>query len=249
MRRRYRNINASQAFNNVIMPIEIAMANRDDVVKLLLDMGAECNFATQRSLQAYGNESSAPLDYARWAQKKALHDLTTNDVAEDESTAVGQVRTPWQTYCTKLVNDLVPQPQANPNESEIKRGKEDTASFFADTERLLERHGAKPWNDLFPDKPQTTNVESQFRASDTDGGDEKKDKYHQITTHYSRTFIPRLLNAQYDELFEACYAGDNDKIQELCLPPDGTVSDRTLLSMSVSLVDPNNRHWLTGSCS
>jgi hypothetical protein len=48
---------------------------------------------------------------------------------------------------------------------------------------------------------------------------------------------------RYDELFEACFAGDNDKIQGLCLPLEnqnakiGLGQNSTPLNISVRMVD------------
>ncbi|PBL01634.1 ankyrin [Armillaria gallica] len=50
---------------------------------------------------------------------------------------------------------------------------------------------------------------------------------------YRHDYIPASLNASYDDLYEACFTGDNDKIQQLCLPPEGSEIASTFLSMSV----------------
>lgn len=39
---------------------------------------------------------------------------------------------------------------------------------------------------------------------------------------------------QYDALYEACWAGDNEKIEELCLPRKGTKLDKTPIQIAVA---------------
>lgn len=39
---------------------------------------------------------------------------------------------------------------------------------------------------------------------------------------------------QYDALYEACWAGDNEKIEELCLPRKGTKLDKAPIQIAVA---------------
>ena len=57
-------------------------------------------------------------------------------------------------------------------------------------------------------------------------------------TEYSRQFVPQHMVSDYDKLYEACYAGDDAKIQKLCLPVEGAgdkdKDKKRLLNISIS---------------
>ena len=55
--------------------------------------------------------------------------------------------------------------------------------------------------------------------------------------------VPRHLLTSYDELYEACYVGDNEKIQTLCLPAEGTIHGSILLNISVKTMDSSVNHY------
>lgn len=48
--------------------------------------------------------------------------------------------------------------------------------------------------------------------------------------------FPHMLD-QYDALFEACWIGDNEKIEELCLPRKGTKLDKAPIQIAVATVE------------
>ena len=54
----------------------------------------------------------------------------------------------------------------------------------------------------------------------------------------SEAVLPHLLD-QYDALFEASWAGDNEKIEELCLPRKRTDSDKAAIQIAVQTLPFN----------
>ncbi|KAF7347372.1 Ankyrin repeat protein [Mycena venus] len=64
-----------------------------------------------------------------------------------------------------------------------------------------------------------------------------------ISSDYSPAYLDRL----YDDLFEACFAGSNEKIQQMFLPEAApTTIDTSIFYISVHVADPEASHKGTG---
>jgi hypothetical protein len=61
----------------------------------------------------------------------------------------------------------------------------------------------------------------------------EKLQYYTFTTSTYSTPAPQTMGGLYDELYEACFSGDDEKIRRLCLPPAGTKSKAPALQISV----------------
>ncbi|KAH9483227.1 hypothetical protein JR316_0005331 [Psilocybe cubensis] len=126
---------------------------------------------------------------------------------------------------------------------------EDLKEYFTEMQTLLADKGAKSWQELFPD------IETHATTT-ADGHGSWKDGQHQTTSakrtvsyttlsgqnrsgygHYYSRKVPEHLLPAYDELFEACYAGDNETIQRLCLPSNGYETVDGPLNISVRIVN------------
>lgn len=84
---------------------------------------------------------------------------------------------------------------------------------------LLKEKKAKTWNQLHPD----------VERKEDDPNDGTRDQQKQAiffevwSTNWWAESIPQEKVSLYEELYEACWNGDDDKIRELCLPPpEGT---------------------------
>lgn len=110
----------------------------------------------------------------------------------------------------------------------------DVQSFFLEVQALLSEKNAKTWSQIHPDlesrplpppvPPMKTIFPSTPKASES--VEPKKPvrdyRYVYLSSRYygARNVAEHQLDA-YDELFEACYTGDNQRIQALCLPIPG----------------------------
>jgi len=82
---------------------------------------------------------------------------------------------------------------------------------------LLKEKKAKTWNQLHPD------VDSNRNDRDNGSNQQKQIPFEVWTSNWSYTQIPEEKVPLYEELYEACWNGDDEKIRELCLPPpEGT---------------------------
>ncbi|KAK0231589.1 hypothetical protein IW262DRAFT_1489758 [Armillaria fumosa] len=236
--------NVADTFKNTVAPIEIALAGRDDILKFLIAVGAEMNIGTKCSVQRYTQDKYSLLDWVHFAQSWTNEQIQAMDESNETSTLAGTHKT-WCGFRDQLFADLKQGAESHKkNERDEERFNYlDAKCYLADTEFFLSLKGAKTWNEIFPDKPITN------KDFDTDSMDSSVDKerYCQVSgISYGRDYIPAGLNALYDDLYEACFTGDNDKIQQLCLPPEGSEIANTLLSMSVYVVNPESKWSATG---
>ncbi|KAK0448182.1 ankyrin repeat protein [Armillaria borealis] len=226
--------NVADTFKNVVAPIEIALAGRDDILKFLI----------ARSVQRYTPDKYSLLDWVRFAQSWTDKQIQAIDESNETSALAGTRRT-WCGFRDQLFADLK---RAAESHKKNKRDEErfnylDAKSYLADTESFLLSKGAKTWNEIFPDKPITNN-DLDADALDSSGDNERYCQFSGI--YYRRDYIPASLNASYDDLYEACFTGNNDKIQQLCLPPESSEITNTLLSMSVYVVNLTSKWSATG---
>ncbi|KAJ3734551.1 ankyrin repeat-containing domain protein [Lentinula guzmanii] len=154
--------------------------------------------------------------------------------------------------------------------------------FFGDIDRLLALKGAKTYNELFTgsEKPSTAtttistriNYGGQISRINYSGPISRINYFGQMyeqpssTAKYvflgqyehSRDLVSSHLNTRYDELFEACWKGDDISVRRLCLPEEGK---QNALRVSVTIAHPTNqwqqtnltpfiaaiegRHWTT----
>ncbi|KAK0492741.1 ankyrin repeat protein [Armillaria luteobubalina] len=226
--------NVADTLKKTVSPIEIALAGRDDILKFLIT----------RSVQRYTQDKYSLLDWVRFAQSWTDKQIQAVDESNETPTLAGTQKT-WCAFRDQLSADLkqVSAPHKRDKRDEERINYFDAKCYLADTESFLSSKGAKTWNEIFPDKPITN---KDFDSDSVDSSVDKE-RYCQVSgISYRRDYIPAGLNASYDDLYEACFTGDNDKIQQLCLPHEGSEITNTLLSMSVYAVNPESKWSATG---
>jgi hypothetical protein len=103
-----------------------------------------------------------------------------------------------------------PEPPDRPYENTTSA----TADYYARAESILRSYSAEPHQVLQSDKAPTEEAPSVPQSLDPQVSRyvrPGKDRYSEIP-------IPVHLKVLYAELYEACWTGDNELIQELCLP-------------------------------
>lgn len=255
-------------------PLEVAIRNRDDVVDLLLALGASADFGLRRSLATYSNitERRTLKDWVDFAVLSITHSIedkeskdvvlvnTTMDI--DVAKLEEEPKTGWkgfhEEYVTSLKKPTLKKPEdKNAEEKRLEQAartaKEelerlgDIKQFLLELQSHLEKRGAKSWKEVYP----LVNTEATLPVKHTVakiekqviGAKKERDTFYVYlgTSSYNRQNVPEHLIEHYDELFEACFAGDNDKIQKLCLPVEGqdaTIAQNTPpLNISVRMID------------
>lgn len=106
---------------------------------------------------------------------------------------------------TRVPSVTCKDPAASLNEEHVR----ETRNYYTRAESILHSYSAVPFQSveasatqIFPVQQQVTPQESGY--------------FHH--GKFTTTPVPAHLKVLYDELYEACWTGDNASIQELCLP-------------------------------
>jgi hypothetical protein len=253
-------------------PLEIAVNAGDDIAKLLVALGVTIDFGLKRSLWPYASPSdrrslkdwvdfsvahlaadiSQKTGEARLAQQeeeavKIAEDTVMASAAKPEWKAfLQQYTTRWASNTTSA--DLAQSykiSEIRRKEQELERLK-DVREFLADLQGSLVEKNAKAWKDIYPAVETQAWLQPIPRdpVPRTQPTKSKPETTYVYLTKaaYNRVNVPGHLVERYDELYEACFAGDNAKIQALCLPiagQDPVLSEGALspLNINVRLID------------
>ena len=225
-------------------------------------LAAYSNIQERRTLKDW-------VDFAVLSITHSIEDKESNDVVLvstamdiDNAKLEEETKTGWKGFYEGYVTSLrkpgdkkVDQKTAEEKllEQAARHAKEelerlgDIKQFLLELQSHLEKRGAKTWKEAYPlvettatlpVKQTTAKVEKQVI-----GAKKQRDTNYVYlgTSSYNRQNVPEHLIDHYDELFEACFAGDHDKIQRLCLPVEGqgaTIAKNTPpLNISVRMVD------------
>ncbi|KAJ7062801.1 ankyrin repeat protein [Mycena amicta] len=244
--------------------IEAALLRHDDIIRLLTELGAEINTGVRQAMQQNSRPESRRtyLDWVRYAIKWAEDRIAEFEAqinppaASTASPASAESLSGWAKYLrdylaeTKRKQAQINPTQQRPTHQEQNRDKWiGVKGYLCDTEKFLVEHGAKTWVEVFPDQvttasePQAVSFGTQSTALKGPTGP----KYYAMSGGWNQNAVPSFLESLYDELFEACYAGNNDRIQELCLPAKTPAKDASPLQIAVSVADESaNQYIRTG---
>ncbi len=211
------------------MPVEVALVQRDEVVSLLAALGAAVDMPINPSYQpsvSLLQWTSAILENLLTATR-ALSELAESSRTEVLPTSpAGDTWAQYRAYLTAVLpkkEDVrsvttqmgpsswnVPVPSLNEEHTSATR------DYYTRAESILRSYSADPHQAPQSDKAPTVQTLSvppflQEHATPQVSGYVRHGKY-------STTPIPFHLKVLYDELYEACWTGDNESIQELCLP-------------------------------
>lgn len=251
------------------MPIETALANYDESVRLLIALGADLNLPTRESLRWGESRDNqyTPLDYARMVGDK-IKEIKSAEPNHSSSTKVsdgtflmilsrtsrmfanmipGTVATvpknesepAWKTACSEIIDKYEEFHKGNTTTSHYRQGPflDEIKAYYDEAAELMEARQAKAsaeiWKSSISDESRMKTIKDRLQN-------------HFWFNYQSYTrFAPPFqffrhglgnrieLNALYEELYEACWNGDNAKIRKLCLPQVGRKSQETPLQISV----------------
>ncbi|KAJ6473130.1 ankyrin repeat protein, partial [Mycena sanguinolenta] len=246
----------------LLNPVETALSQHDDIVRLLIDLGGDFNVGVKRALgtNSQPNERRTLIDWVQFALKnltERISDLDDkiNPPAISASDALPGFKGFVQTLEAEVKISLAKfrSQQKGPSYEETSRNKLiDIKEYYTDTEKFLLERGAQPWSVVYPDNTSTASEAkvNQFgnllfsRLQKQNSGDSEI-QYLRLGSWHQEP-VPVFLNALYDQLFEACFTGANEKVQELCLPAAKPDKDATLLQIAVAVADGGNRYSRSG---
>ncbi|KAJ7166058.1 ankyrin repeat protein [Mycena filopes] len=259
----YNYVPDKQAFR----PVETALTQRDDIARLLVDLGAEYNVGVKRALVQHGRpeERRTLVEWVQYAVRTLAERIAEFDKKRDatpEADASAPL-TGWKGHVQKLKDDvkasLAKTRREKTGESYEEQSRKrliEVKEYYADMEKFFVEREAKSWSSVYPDNVSTASDPkmNQF-GSDPFGGRRLGGKktadgsvdYVLMKDTWEQEIVPAYLNPLYDELFEAAFSGANEKIQELCLPAEKPKKDATLLQIVAAVADEGgNRYSRSG---
>ncbi|KAJ7775633.1 ankyrin repeat protein [Mycena maculata] len=248
-----------------VLPVEAALYRHDDVVRLLADVGAEINIGVRQALRT-DSHTGDRRTLTEWVQY-ALTVLTTQIADMDRKSnppemSAANALPGWKGYlanCTtnsKMKRALAAKETTDSPRREATHRSNliDVKEYYTDMGKFLLERGAKPWSAIYPDNVSTAyqpNVGNTVAGAFSNRSRGNRSvlpqpvKYYRMTGSFQQEPVMKFLEAQYDTLFEACFTGANEKIEELCLPAGNARKDETPLQISVAVAD-GNRYFSTG---
>ena len=216
-------------------------------MQLLISLGAEVNTGILASYAQYarGDQKQSILDWVNVAIQAIEVEMNRGQNAKEAKPVDLSKLTSWREYASLTISITNPylwtdQKVIDKRNIEVERMNR-TKQYFEDVREFLVSIGAKTWTELGGvEKPKSdallgrnvANLDPEEEAPFEDFGFAALSE-----TPYGSPNVPRHLIPRYHELCEACLNGDNEKIQALCLPPEGAGDDETPLQITVVLRD------------
>ncbi|PPQ73506.1 hypothetical protein CVT24_007652 [Panaeolus cyanescens] len=219
-------------------PFETALANFDDVVQLLLPLGVPINLGVQCSHGEYaeGKERRTILDYVRYAlhnYKRQIKELETpvpSDTAMKRTSSFKAFLASWKKDL--LTTTKKQRVNASDERDTMLRNTKGAKDYYEEVERLLTARGAKTWSEVYPDEESTAKSTDANENWDRNQYKEKGALYFLLE---SNSAVPQHLVKSYDQLYEACFTGNDKKVQELCLPSSITGAKNRTRPLNISV--------------
>ena len=234
-------------------PVETAMTNHDDLVHLLVHLGASVNTLPKNVAQNYTSQYKISLK--DWIENEIyMFDTRIKGSVPVMKAPAASITIPpecsgWQKFYKEYQESLKKpideeerrQVLQKSNEKEERERLErlekleDAKAYFVEVNQLIESHGATTL------KKKTTTDETPKVPVLAEPPKVEPISYMFLSTGYATSGnVPQHLSSSYDQLYEACYVGDNEKIQSLCLPAEGAQPGSILLNISVKMIDSTN---------
>lgn len=206
--------------------MEVALAKQDDIIHLLLALGAKCNLPTQTALtRSWGSDHRMTLkDWVASAIKDLDEELSQQKQSSTKIADEVVVKQPnltcdtWKSYISQLRDSLAAlNARVKSSERDETRFQEALShkAFLEEVLAVFEAKGAKTWSELYPDIP--VGEKSNYRYVRDDDKDQTAAERGYLRNN-GLDQAPKHLWPLYDQLFEACWTGDDERIKQLCLP-------------------------------
>lgn len=210
---------------NVVLPVENAIVQRDDVLHLLLALGADVNVGVQHAVITSNDMKLSLLDYVRHAISAIREQLEPTLASEPD--ARPSDLTGWKSDVTETawrVNVCLDKGRLK---NAISRAPpqdiKSTLGWLLEVEAALTAAGAKTWNEIFPDAQisEQDRPGAHLLASLTPYTSGFKNMYQPMYGRMNESWqeaVPKHMIALYDDLFDACWRGEDAAVRELCMP-------------------------------
>lgn len=227
-------------------PVEVALGQNDDVAQLIISIGATVDFGLKRSLEGRSSSGTVKQTVKDWVEfglkelteriSKQESELLVPDNAATVLQTADSPKTGWLAYvkeyedCLKATStDTAAAKTKLEAKKQALEELNDAKAYLLEVQEVLSKRNAKPWYELYP-STETEEPKAQIKTPIPPSSPIPEQEWVYVNLS-SRSFsyrterVPQHLVAAYDELYEACYNGDNEKIQKLCLPDCGPEAD------------------------
>ena len=212
----------------IYLPAEVALAQRDEVVSVLAALGAAVDISINRPHQLlYTSQSNQPsMNLLQWTSA-VVEKLSKATSAQSQLTKTQDLPTSpaddtWTQY-RAFLTAVFPTKEGmgivdtyGPHGEVVAEHVPATRDYYAHAESILRSYSTVPYQELQSNEaPTSSDCDFQLQgyiAPQTSG------YIRHVGYSYSKVPVPAHLKVLYDELYEACWTGDNATIQELCLP-------------------------------
>ena len=228
-------------------PLECAAARCNDLSELVLMLGADVNngIGTALRFNAQGRQKQTILDAVRGVVAQAKKDLEAMEKSvqtqnqgngEKEKFGILAKMDGWKGALGKRLLKIMEEQDAKGianqptrlllgaanGSTEANDHLRRSIEYFAQLEEDLLSRGAKTWKELHPDEDSVPGEFYRTGFYGYYGGiNVSTPGFTKMSGPWSAVEVPSHQTALYEELFEACCAGDNVKIEALCLPKKG----------------------------
>jgi hypothetical protein len=232
--------------NHVHSPAETAIARHDDLISVLAALGTNLDLPIKEP-SAYANSSSnfSILDWVRMAKLGLSKHIQTTEESLRPPVSDLNVAADWKGRYATLLQEVKTTQHKHMYTSDnlhisLKTLHEMNGimQYLCELEWLLVARNAQSLADSGQNsygphsRMLTVPVLQPFVAP-------ASYVYLTLNGGYNQMWVPKHLTTAYDELFEACFTGDNAKIQQLCFPPDGSTTPP--IQISAQTVKPQDR--------
>ena len=221
----------------IYLPVEVALIKRDEVVSLLAALGTAVDIPINQHYQSmYASQSHQPIvNLLQWTSAivENLSKVTPikPQPTETQDIPSSPANDTWTQY-RAFLNAVLPTKKSMshvasheycvPLKAVAPRLDNEhvpaTRDYYARAESILRSYSTVPYQAL-PSSEASTVQTSGDRTFQLQGHIVPQTSgYIRHVNSYSTAHVPAHLKVLYDELYEACWAGDNASIQELCLP-------------------------------
>ncbi|KAH9057582.1 hypothetical protein EDB87DRAFT_1686168 [Lactarius vividus] len=205
----------------IYFPIETALTRRDEVISLLAVLGANVDAPIKSSTSPH-SQVTQHTSLLQWTSKAVSllgSNTTPKAIQAPDNLPDSPAGDGWRQYRAYLATVLPHCKNEDigsaSSRSTVHSQREDhaaaTKDYFTFAESVLRAHGA-----TLPEGASTS--EQPATKTGIQGPVPSQGSGYIRHTKYSTTPVPVHLKVFYDELYEACWEGDNASIQELCLP-------------------------------
>ncbi|KAH9034021.1 hypothetical protein EDB83DRAFT_2296389 [Lactarius deliciosus] len=197
-------------------PIETALGKRDEVISLLAALGANVDAPIKATITTYTQHTSL----LQWTSKAVslLGSKTTSKAIQAPDSLpdppAGDAWSQYRAYLATALPHCKDEDIRSASSQNTVHSRGDyaaaTRDYFTFAESVLRAHGATlPKGEPTSKQPATPPTGMSIPSQGSG--------YIRHAKH-STTPVPVHLKVFYDELYEACWNGDNASIRELCLP-------------------------------